>query len=65
MGILGRSKEKMIEAVKEYKTLKEIIMDSVPYIVPVFIIDSKKLVWDGYYMSDEAIEDMDKYLCLN
>ena len=55
----------MIEKVKEYQTLQEIIMDSVPYIVPVFIIDDRKLEWDGYYMSDEAIEDLDKYLCLN
>jgi len=42
-------------------TYERMLFKTVPYCVPVYFIDIMgKLVFDGYYMSELAVEDLEK-----
>ena len=42
-------------------TYERMLLKTVPYCVPVYFIDIMgKLVFDGYYMSELAVEDLEK-----
>ena len=49
-----------------YLSLEGLIADTAPYCVPVYILElSGELTFDGYYMSELALEDHEEIECQN
>ena len=48
-----------------YLSLEGLIADTAPYCVPVYKTVYGKLVYDGYYMSELALEDHEEIECQN
>ena len=55
-----------IAGVIKYFSLEGLIADTAPYCVPVYILElSGELTFDGYYMSELALEDHEEIECQN